>query len=158
MSGLLMERLHFIKGLDPIADAFSGASVASDIVDMSEFSRLLFVVYAGVGVTGTSTFTVEACDDIVASNTSAIAHKSRLIATADTEGAITDRAAAGHIPTAGSSKIVLFEIHESALASLGYRYVRLKAVESVDSPVLGSILVLGEKKRQSSSAAASAID
>ncbi len=72
MSGLLMERLHLIKGLDPVADAFA-ATVSSDVVDMSEFSRVLFVVHVGVGATGTSTFTVEACDDIVPTNTTAIA-------------------------------------------------------------------------------------
>jgi len=157
MSGLLMERLHLIKGLDPVADAFSG-TVSSDVVDMSEFSRILFLIHAGVGATGTSTITVEACDDIVPTTTSAIAFRYRQILSGDTEGAITAAAATGFVVTAGSSKIVAVEIRADALAELGYRYVRLKAVESVDSPVLGGILILGEKKRQSAGPAASAID
>ena len=145
MSSLLMERLHFVKGIDPIADAFA-ATVSSDVVNVSGLRRVLFVVYAGVGATGTSTFTVEACDDVVPTTTSAIAYQSRLINTGDTEGAITARTTAGHIPTAGSSKIVLFEVDENALAASGYGFVRLTAVESVNNPVLGSILVIGEAK------------
>jgi hypothetical protein len=150
MGSLLMERLHFAKGLDPVADAFAGASVASDVINCKNLERVLFVVYVGVGATGTSTVTVEACDDVTPTNTSAIAYRSRLISSGDTEGTITDRASTGHIPTAGSSKIVLIEVDVSQLAASGYGYVRLKAVESVDSPVLGSILVIGESNLPSS--------
>lgn len=150
MGSLLMERLHFAKGLDPVADAFAGASVVSDVINCKNLERVLFVVYVGVGATGTSTFTVEACDDVVPTNTTAIAYRSRLISTGDTEGTITDRASTGHIPTAGSSKIVLIEVDVSQLGPTGFGYVRLKAAESVDSPVLGSILVIGESNQPSS--------
>lgn len=146
MSGLLMEQLHFVKGLDPVADAFTGTAT-SDVVNMENYNRVLFVVHAGVGATGTSTFTVEACDDVVPTTTSAVAYQAREILTSDTEAAIAAKAAAGYIGTAGSSKILLFEVRASALAASGYGYVRLKAVESVDSPVLGGILVvLGEPR------------
>lgn len=146
MSGLLMERLHVIKGLDPIANAFAG-TVYSDVVDMSEFSRVLFVVYIGVGAAGTSTFTVQAADDTAHTNMTALAHVSRAITSGDTEGDITARASTGHIPAAQTSQILLFEVDESAQAASGYPYVCLKAVESNAAAVLGSILVLGEAKR-----------
>lgn len=145
MNSLLMERLHLVKGLDAVADAFSG-TVASDVVDMSALHRVLFLVHKGVGATGTSTITVEACDDIVPTNTTAIPFTYRAITTGDTEGALTAAAAAGFATTAGSSQLYAIEIREDALAALGYRYVRLKAVEVVDSPVLGGILILGEAK------------
>lgn len=145
MVGYFVEEYQFIKGLDPVADAFAG-TVSSDVVDMSEFEEVAFVMHIGVGATGTSTWTVEACDDIVPTTTSAIAFHSRLIATGDTEGALTARAAAGTIPTAGSSKIFIATVREDALAASGYRYVRATCVESVDSPVLGGILVIGKKK------------
>lgn len=147
MSGLLMERLQLIKGIDPVADAFAG-TVATDVVDMSEFSRVVFIFYGGVGATGDSTVTIEACDDVVPTNTSAIAYFSREDHAGD-EGAITARAATGFIPTAGSSRIAAFEVHESALASTGYRYVRAKFVEDTDSAVLGCVLIVGEAKRAS---------
>lgn len=147
MSALLMERLHFVKGIDPVADALSG-TVYSDIVNVKNLSRVLFVVFGGVatGGTGASTFTVEASDDVSGSNVSAIPFHSREIATGDAEGAITARAATGYVGTAGSSKITLIEVREDALAASGYGYVRLKAVESVNDPVVTAVLVIGESK------------
>lgn len=147
MSGLLMERLHVVKGLDPIADGLDGTKY-SDVVDMGALERVLFVVYGGVatGGTGASTFTVNACDDIVPTTESAIAFYSREIASGDTEGAITARATTGYVGTAGSSKISLVEVRADALAASGYRYIRLKAVESVNDPVVTAILILGEAK------------
>jgi hypothetical protein len=71
MSALLMEQLHFVKGIDPVADVFDTTQY-SDVVDMSEYNRALFAIYIGVGATGTSTLTVEACDDIVPTNVSAV--------------------------------------------------------------------------------------
>lgn len=155
MSGLLMERLQFITGLDPVADALAG-TVASDVIDMSAFSRIVFLLHQGVGATGTSTLTVEACDDTTPSNTTAIPFHYRTDHVGD-EGAFAAAAAAGFNTTAGSGKIVAVEVREDALAATGYRYVRLRAVEVVDSPVLAGILVVGEKK-VASAAAVSAID
>lgn len=155
MSALLMERLQFITGLDPVANALAG-TVSSDVIDMSAFNRIVFLLHQGVGATGTSTLTVEACDDTTPSNTTAIPFRYRIDHVGD-EGALAAATAAGVLTTAGSSKIVAVEVREDALAATGYRYVRLKAVESVASPVLAGILVIGEKK-VASAAAVSAID
>lgn len=155
MSGLLMERLQFISGLDPVADAFAG-TVSSDVVDMSEFNRIVFLQFVGVGTTGTSTITVEACDDIVPTNTSAVAFYSRSDHSG-AEGAFTARAVAGYTTTAGSARIEAIEVREDALAASGYRYVRARFVEVANDPVLGGILILGERKN-ADAAAPSAID
>lgn len=146
----MMETLKFVKGLDPVADAFAGATVYSDVVSMRNHKRVLFALHIGVGATGSSTFTVEACDDVVPTTTEAIPFWSREILTGDTESAITRRAAAGFINTVGSSKIILIEVDAEDLAEAGdYGFVRLKAAESVDSPVLGGILIiLGESAVQ----------
>jgi len=137
----MLQNLHFVKGLDPVADAFSG-TVYSDVIDMSEFQEILFVVYKGVGTTGTSTITVEACDDTTPSNTSAIAFWYRAITSGDTHGALTAATTSGFTTTAGSSQLYLISVRAAELLSSGYKYVRLKAVESVDSPVLGGILAI----------------
>ena len=140
---LMIENLHFAKGIDPIADAFA-ATVNSDIYSMRGHGRGLFVIYAGVGATGTSTLTVEACDDVTPSNTTAIPFWYRQILTGDTPSAITRAAAAGFVTTAGSSKIILVEVDAKDLADDGggYGFVRLHAVESVDSPVLGGVMFI----------------
>jgi hypothetical protein len=156
MGALLMERLQFIKGIDPVADAFDSTVLRRRRHGRVREDRLRVVV--GVGATGTSTLTVQACDDTTPSNRTAVPFRYRQILSGDTEGALTAAAAAGFTTTAGSSKIVLVEVTESDLADTNYRYCQLKAVEVVNSPVLAGVLILGEKKRQSSSAAASAID
>lgn len=135
-----MQTVHYVKGLDPVADAFSG-TVNSDVVNMKNWGRVRFIIHIGVGATGTQTLTVEACDDVTPSNTSAIPFHYRQITSGDTPGALTAATASGFTTTAGSSKIVVVEVTAQALAASGYGYVRLHSVESVDSPCLGGILI-----------------
>jgi len=133
-----------INGLAPVADAFAG-TINSDVVDVSEAHQLAFLVWWGVGATGTTTFTVEACDDTTPTNTTAVAFWSRRVSdhqSSDVLSARTSRAAAGFTTTAGSNQMYLIEVDPSVLAAAGYRYVRLHGVESVDNPILGGILVL----------------
>jgi len=153
----LLQNLHFIKGLDPVADAFAG-TVASDVVDVSNHGGALFIVYKGVGATGTSTITVEACDDVTPSNTTAVPFYSKSITATDVQGEMTARAAAGFTTTAGSSQIYVIAVDSQELASAGYKYVRLKAAEVVDSPVLGGIAIALFDPRFGGSASNTAID
>ena len=150
---LLMESLKFAKGIDPVADAFTG-TVDSDVYSMRGYGSILFVVYVGVGATGTSVLTVEACDDVTPTNQTAIVFRYREITATDVEGAITDAAVAGFTTTAGSSKIVLVEAKAEDVAAasvnstVGNHFVRLHAVEGVNSAVLGGIhVVLGNPGR-----------
>jgi len=138
-----LENYHFIKGLDPIADAFSG-TVYTDIVSFKNYQSFLFLAHIGVGATGTSTLTVQACDDFSGSNVSAVPFYYREILSGDTEGTLTAATTAGFTVTAGSSKIVVIEVEAEACISSGYDKIRLKAVESVDSPVLGGIAIIGK--------------
>jgi len=129
-----------VKGLDPVADAFSG-TVYSDIVSMKNNNHVQFIIYKGVGTTGTSTITVEACDDVTPANSEAIAFNYQAVTTGDTSGVYTAATTAGFATTAGSSQLYKIEVDAEALLDSGYSYVRLKAVEVVASAVLGGILV-----------------
>lgn len=153
----LLKNLHFVKGIDPVADAFSG-TVTTDIVDMSNHGSAVFVIYKGVGTTGTSTITVEACDDVTPTNSTAVPFYSKSITSTDIQGDMTARAAAGFTTTAGSSQIYVVQVDGQELASTGYKYVRLKAVEVVDSPVLGGIAIALAEPRFGGSATATEID
>jgi hypothetical protein len=135
-----MEYNHVVKGLDPVADAFAG-TVYSDIVNMKNYESAQFIIIKGVGASGTATITVEACDNVSASNVSAIPFTYQACTTGDTWGARTDAATTGFTTTAGSSQLYKIDVKASDLASSGYGYVRLKSVEVVDSAVLGGILV-----------------
>ena len=152
----LLNNLHFIKGLDPVADAFSG-TVTSDVVSLENFESAIFLVYKGVGTTGTSTITVEACDDFVPTNTSAVGFLSKSITSTDIQGAMTVRAAAGFTTTAGSSQIYAIQVNVEELLASGYACVRLKCVEVVDSPVLGGIAIALSNPRFGGSATSTEI-
>ena len=136
---LQMSTVHALKGLDPVADVFDTVQ-HSDVINLKNHHNCLFTVYVGVGATGTQTFTVDACDDVTPSNTSAIPFHYRQTLTGDTPGAITAATSAGFTVTAGSSKIIEIEVESQALAASGYGYVRLTSTEVTNSPVLGGIL------------------
>jgi len=146
----MLQNLKFAKGLDPVVDAFDNAAVpASDVYSLRNHGRILFVIYIGVGATGTQTLTVEACDDVTPSNTTTIPFWYREILTGDTDGAITRAAAAGFTVTAGSSKIILIEADAKDVAAAsvnstyGNHFVRLKqSAEPVNSPCLGGIMAI----------------
>lgn len=156
MSGQLSQRVHFVKGLDPIADGFAG-TVGSDVVNMKGNAGATFVIYKGVGTTGTSTITVEACDNTTPSNTTAIPFHYKAITTGDTEGAYTAATTSGFATTAGSSELYVIEVDAEELGDTGYGYLRLKAVEVVDDPVLGGILIMLHRGRYQQDVPATAI-
>ena len=139
----LMEEVKFVKGLDPDDDMFNAATtVYTDIVNVREYSRCTFVLYEGAGATGTHTLTIEASDDVSASNVAAVPFRYRLITTGDTEGAITAATTAGFTTTAGASHEYVLEVETSEMAAEGYGYCRMKLVEVVDSPVVASVQII----------------
>jgi len=145
-----------VKGLDPVADAFAGTKY-SDIVSMRNYGTCEFIIYKGVGTTGTSTITVEACDDVSASTTAAVAFRYQAITSGDTPGSITEATTAGFTTTAGSSQLYRVWVDASELASEGYEFVRLKAVEVANDPVLGGILINLSEPRHDAEVPATAI-
>lgn len=130
--------VHRAQGIAPVADALS-TTVYSDVADASLGDWVCFVLTKGVGTTGTSTLTVQACDDTTPSNRTAIVFKYRVCTSADTWGALTDATTSGFATTAGSNHMIEVWADSRVIAATGYRYVQLKAVEVVDDPVLASV-------------------
>lgn len=141
MTLLPIQNAHFVKGLDPVANAFAG-TVHTPPVNMGGFEMVTFLIHCGVGATGTATLTVEACSDITPTLTAQVPFYYREVLTGDTEGTFTAAPSTGYVTTAGSSKMIVISIHSQALAASGYGYARLTSVESVASPVLGGIIVM----------------
>lgn len=129
---------HLVKGIDPVADAFAG-TVNTDVYNMKNHHAIEFYIYKGVGATGTSTITVEACNNVTPSLQDAIPFRYQEIASGDTHGAMTLATAAGFTTTAGSSGLIKIVVRAQAL-TLGYGFVRLNLVEVVNNPVLGGIM------------------
>jgi hypothetical protein len=141
----VLQTLRLIKGLDPVANAFAG-TVRSDIINMSHFEEIAFIIYKGVGTTGTSTVTVVASDDNSPSNETAVEFVYQRGNNPDVPGALTKAPTTGFVTTAGSSDAYMIIVKNQALASSGYKFVHLKMVESAASAVLGTILILGRPK------------
>jgi hypothetical protein len=132
---------HVVKGLDPVADAFDG-TVYSDVINMRDVGCASFILYKGVGATGTSTITCEACSDATGANPTAVEFYYRAVTTGDTPGTYTAAASTGFTTTAGSSQVYVVDVPADKMSGTGKQYLRLKAVESVNSPVLGGILIV----------------
>ena len=157
MAILQFADLHPIKGLDAVANAFSG-TVASDIISLRNYHEAAFLIHKGVGATGTSTITVEACDDVSATNVSAIPfYVQKYLGANDVPGPIIAVGAAGFVTTAGSSQLYMIRVDAAQLGASGYGFVRLKAVEVVASPVLGGIIAFGVRARNKDAIPATAI-
>lgn len=135
---ILSQSVHFVPLIDPVADFLDTGKTTSPI-NMRDAHAVTFYLYWGVGATGTSTVTVEACDDTSATNVSAIPFKYRVRSATDVFGALTSATTAGFTTTAGSSQVYCVEVDANEMGDSGYKYVRLKTVEVVNSPVLGGI-------------------
>lgn len=162
MSSLFLERVTLIKGINAVADAFA-ATVYSDVMDMSEYGQCSWLVHSGVGATGTSTITVNACDDIVPTTESAVPFWYRQYGVgasgaASVEGSVTLATTAGFLTTAGTGRLIILTVTADQMASTGYRYVRAKFVEGTASAVLGGVIAVLSDPRFRPRIAASAID
>lgn len=149
MSNLTFGERHIVKGLDAVADAFAG-TVYSDVVDSKGYHAARFILHKGVGASGTSTLTIEACDDAAGNNPVAVPFSYQAYAGADDlPGAVTAATTAGFATTAGSSQLYVLEVEAQRLPA-AKPWIRLKAVEVVDSAVLGGVLIELLKPRYAS--------
>ena len=140
------DNLHMVNALPPVADAFSGATATSDVIKVDGHG-VEFLVWTGVGVTGTSTFTVLACDDVTPTNTTAVVFWYKEIESDPGDTAWTLATTAGFTRTAGSNYMARIWVPADVIGATGRAYVQLNGAESVDSPVLGGILAIIHEPR-----------
>lgn len=137
MSVLSFATDHPVVGLYPVADAFAG-TVYSAVVKMANYVSAEFTIIKGVGALGTSTITMEACDNANGDNPVAVPFYYQAYTGADdVPGAVTAATTAGFATTAGSNQRYEIQVDSQRLGAKGW--LRMKAVEIVDDPVLGSI-------------------
>ena len=122
-------------------DIFNG-DPASDVINMSEWKDIIFIIQKGAGATGTATVTVESCDDVTPTTSTAVAFRYRSMTLAtDTWGAWTAAAAAGFTTSAGADDA--YEIWISAAELSGTdKYVRLQLTEVVNNPCDGGVVAV----------------
>lgn len=132
---------HVVNALVPVADAFAGTKY-SNVINMKDWNHIQFVIQKAAGAVGTATITVEACDDVVPTNVSAVPFKYQACTVGDTFGALTEAPVAGFAVTAGSNQLYKVEVDADALSASKYGYIRLKSVEVVVGAVLGGIIAV----------------
>ena len=135
---ILSQQVHMVPLIRPVADFLAG-TVTSDEINMADAHAVQFVLYWGVGATGTTLVTVEASDDTSGTNVTAIPFKYRRNSATDVYGALTNATTSGFTTTAGSAQTYLIEVDTNEMGDTGYKYLRLKCVEQVDSPILGGL-------------------
>ncbi len=135
----MFPKIHFAKGLDPVADALAGTA-NSDVIDV-QGKAFWALLYKGVGTTGTTVVTIDACSNAAAAATTAVAFWYRACTSTDVWGDWTAAAATGVTVTAGSSQLWQFYVPADVIAATGYQYARVTATEGTDSPVLAGILL-----------------
>lgn len=139
-----------INALDPAADRFATAG-NSDVIRADNCEEIVFTVITGASVATTPTITVEACDNVTPSNTTAILFKSVSVTTAGTYGAVTDRTSAGFAlttATASQYHIIMVDPADVAAANSheGRNYVRCVVTENEDVPQFGNIMAIRYKE------------
>lgn len=144
----LTDKLMPIQILEPVANAFASA-VASDYINMANYKSLVFMIYWGVGATGTQTITVKEATDVSGTGATAIPFNYRRVAnttSSDVPGARTAATSAGFTTTAGSNQMYLIEVGAEDLDS-GFGFVNVNTTEVVASALLGGIMVLAGEPR-----------
>ena len=136
----LLQQVKYVQGLVPVAD-FTAGDVATDIVSMMNWSSVTFFVFKGAGAAGATVATVEACDDVSASNSTAIAFRYSSNTATDVIGDLTDAAASGVAITAGANEIWAITVNADELVS-NREFVRLVLTESDSTAVTGCVLIV----------------
>lgn len=157
MTALMLERSQTEVGVAPVAD-FAGADPTySDVISMKNHFRAVIRICLGVVNTGTVKFTVNACDDVVPTNETAIDFWYRVTVGAATPGAITRTAAATGVTSAATAgQIIEIEFTQEELIASGYSFFRLKNDEVVNDPALGSVTITLYEPRHAGSTFATA--
>jgi len=147
-----MSDFHFVMGdgvsgtllASPVADAFDG-TIYTDVVSMKQYETCYFMVVAGEMATGTTTITIEACDDFTPTTTSAIVFDYKRVSSSETNTAWTAATTSGVLTTAGSDQLYVVRVKASNLDVSGtiYENVRLKAVEgTADTDLIAGCVIM----------------
>ncbi len=139
------EDVKVVKGLAPAADRWN-TNPATDVVSLRNYGYAVFLAHQQGGTTGNATFTVQGCDDVTPSNTTAVAFKYRKGANGagaggDAMGAWTDATTSGFTTTAAEDAIYEILVEASTLPE-NRPFVRMLCTEATNDPVNGAVEIL----------------
>lgn len=141
MKGItIAEQCHVVNAY-PAADC-SGAVWNTDVISMKNAAHATVILSAGT-TGGTSTVTVQECDDTTPSNTSAIAfdYYSETTDSGDTLGDRASATTAGFTTSANDNIFYVIEIDASELSD-GYPYFRVHGTDPGGATTINVVVIL----------------
>ena len=141
MSDRLLQNVKFVNCVYPHADMYETGPIYSDVINMQDYQHCTFIIQEGIGTTGTTTVTVQSCDNVTPDTTTAVAFRYKAITTGDTEGDTTAATTAGFGTTAGSYGVYIIEIDADSLSTTD-QFVRLAMTELADEVVIGGVMAI----------------
>jgi hypothetical protein len=157
-------RHHLVRALEAGADMFNG-DPSSDIIDLSKYDRVTFLLQKGAGAVGTATVTVHAADDTSGTTNCAMAFRYRANTSGDTWGDLTDADTGGFTTTAGANQMYAVEVSADEVLEAGRGHstpfdgkcVYLTLTEVADDPCVGGVAAVLSKGRYQDDSMPSAI-
>jgi len=132
--------VHFVNAVTSpaTADDLFNTGLVTDVVNLSDYDKVTWVISKNAGATGTATIQVESCSSAAGADNTAIPFDYRECVSGDTFGETTTAAATGVATTAGTNTMMVVEVNASELSGT-HKYVRLIGTEVVNSPVTGGV-------------------
>jgi hypothetical protein len=122
-------------------DIFAG-NPATDVISMSKYGQVAFqIIINANGSVGSAVITIESCDDVTPSTTTAIAFKYWACTTPDVWGDMTAAESTGFTTSATANNMYWIEIDASELSGTD-SFVRMQCTESVAQAVDGGIMAI----------------
>lgn len=150
MSDKLMGMLNFYNVADSnfVAaneDIFNG-DPATDVVNLAKFESVIFIIVKNAGANGNATITIESCDNVTPSVTTAIPFHYKVSTTGNVWGVTTAASASGFTTTVGANQCYVIEVSADELSGTN-QFVRMKCTEVRNYACDGAILcVLGRAR------------
>lgn len=154
----LDQTVHVVGLTSPVDTA--STTVNSDVIGVKEYHAIEFLVYFGTITGDTVAVTVEECDNVTPSNTTAIAFKYRKGAATGTDsmGAVTDATASGvSMAATDDDKLLLIDVDPRAL-SADRPYLRVVADPGASASAVEIAILALLRPRYAQSAQLSAVD
>lgn len=128
-------------------DIFDGDPI-SDVISMSKYESVLFIIVKNAGATGTATCILYSCDNFTPSTATAMVGKYKVCTSGNTWGAWTALATTGFTTTAGANQCYMILANAEDLVE-GDVGVKLAMTEVEDDPCDGAVLCIGVEPRYS---------
>lgn len=134
MIGKYAQNNKTVNALPPQADRFATAG-ESDVVSINNCRSVVFKIFTGASVNNTNVITVEACDNVTPSNTTAIVFTVASVVSGDTNDSPVATAVGGKAFTASiANQYYIVEVDpadvEAANSNEGRKYVRCVVTEA----------------------------